>query len=526
MSAMNGPLTTAPAAASHTVDSDAREHLIRYGGEFSDLLIERAAGSWLTTEDGGAIVQPPVRCARRWATGTRPLMRAPVLLAYQGPSTAHALNVDLMAHVGAYSDISHLFLRDHLGQHPMPYFDFRFEYPVLTGLFVWVASFAHTSVAAYFLSSTGLLLCLALVTVWGISRIDGANPWLFAAAPALALYGTLNWDLLAICLLVIALLSRGRQDWPRRPALATSAKFFPIVVLPVVVALRLADRRRGSAALVVGVFTATTLAVNLPFALTGAGSIRANWSYFFTYTGERPPRGRSGTPCSAMQRTWCRPAVRRRPGPDRDPGGRGPDPPGRRSAPRIRRRAAVGVRDGQGLQPPVLALDIRRTGDRRGAGGAGAGVRAVGRADLRLYLRTSVSGRPHRLGLPAGGPMGCLRAAQLLTAWLALWMIRRELNPNAVGLGLQRLRSPTPADDVRPEPPTAGPSAAGESRSGPVDRSARRRSARRNRARQGAGWASRGAGPRLARCSLAGAGPGHRPLHGSPVLDSARLPGR
>ena len=40
-----------------------------------------------------------------------------------------------------------------------------------------------------------------------------------------------------------------------------------------------------------GVFTATTLAVNLPFALTGAGSIRANWSYFFTYTDQRPPRG-------------------------------------------------------------------------------------------------------------------------------------------------------------------------------------------------------------------------------------------
>ena len=39
------------------------------------------------------------------------LMRAPVLLAYQGPLTAHALNVDLMAHVGAYSDISHLFFR-------------------------------------------------------------------------------------------------------------------------------------------------------------------------------------------------------------------------------------------------------------------------------------------------------------------------------------------------------------------------------------------------------------------------------
>lgn len=32
------------------------EHLIRYGGEFADLLIERAEGSWLTTEDGRRIL--------------------------------------------------------------------------------------------------------------------------------------------------------------------------------------------------------------------------------------------------------------------------------------------------------------------------------------------------------------------------------------------------------------------------------------------------------------------------------------
>lgn len=222
------------------------------------------------------------------------LMRLPVLLTYHGPPIAHALNLDLMAHVGAYSDISHLFFRDHIGAHPMPYFDFRFEYPVLTGLFVWVASFVHSSVAAYFLSSTVLLLGLGLATVWVLSRINGANPWLFAAAPALALYGTLNWDLLGICLLVIALLlfQRGRDGFAAGGlALATCAKFFPIVVLPIVLALRLAEGRRRSAALIAGVFTATTLAVNLPFALTGAGSIRANWSYFFTYTDQRPPDG-------------------------------------------------------------------------------------------------------------------------------------------------------------------------------------------------------------------------------------------
>ena len=33
-----------------------RDHLIRYGGEFPDFLVERAEGSWLTTEDGRRIL--------------------------------------------------------------------------------------------------------------------------------------------------------------------------------------------------------------------------------------------------------------------------------------------------------------------------------------------------------------------------------------------------------------------------------------------------------------------------------------
>jgi 2,2-dialkylglycine decarboxylase (pyruvate) len=47
----------APAAgAALETGRPGRDHLIRYGGEFSDLLIEHAAGSWLTTEDGRRIL--------------------------------------------------------------------------------------------------------------------------------------------------------------------------------------------------------------------------------------------------------------------------------------------------------------------------------------------------------------------------------------------------------------------------------------------------------------------------------------
>jgi 2,2-dialkylglycine decarboxylase (pyruvate) len=59
MSAMN-VRTTPPAADLQAAGGDSaragRDHLIRYGGEFSDLLIEHAAGSWLTTEEGRRIL--------------------------------------------------------------------------------------------------------------------------------------------------------------------------------------------------------------------------------------------------------------------------------------------------------------------------------------------------------------------------------------------------------------------------------------------------------------------------------------
>jgi hypothetical protein len=222
------------------------------------------------------------------------LLRLPVF-DYRGPPSPHPFNLQLMAHVGAYTDIAHLYFRDHLWRHPAPYFQYPFEYPVLTGGFVWLASLGHPGVGQYFLVSTGMLVGLGAVAVWAIGRIDGANRWVLAAAPALAFYAVLNWDLLGVALLALALLlfQRGR-DLPASAvlALSVSAKLFPVVVLPVVVALRVADRRWRSALGIVGVFAAVTLAVNAPVALDPGAHhlIRANWLHFFSFTLSRPPR--------------------------------------------------------------------------------------------------------------------------------------------------------------------------------------------------------------------------------------------
>jgi hypothetical protein len=223
------------------------------------------------------------------------LLRAPVF-EYSGPLAPHPMNLYLSAHAGAYSDIAHLYFRDQLGRHPVPYFDYRFEYPVLTGAFVWVAGLVHTSVGAYFLTSAVLLLALGVLTVSIVRRIEGANVWIFAAAPALAFYAVLNWDLLGVCLLAASLLLfQRRRDTSASAmlALATWAKLFPIVLLPLVLALRVADRRWRAALGIAGTFGAVTLVVNAPFAVDPSrhGWLRPSWLYFFRFTETRPPRG-------------------------------------------------------------------------------------------------------------------------------------------------------------------------------------------------------------------------------------------
>src|SRR6202040_3665587 len=107
-------------------------------------------------------------------------------------------------------------------------------------------------------------------------------------------YSVLNWDLLGVCLMVAALLLfvRGRElAGGAVLGLATAAKFFPIVVLPVVLALEAAERRWRAAGGIAGAFVAGTVFVNPPFAVDLApGRIRASWLYFFRLTDERPPR--------------------------------------------------------------------------------------------------------------------------------------------------------------------------------------------------------------------------------------------
>ena len=105
----------------------------------------------------------------------------------------------------AYSDISALHADRGCQPHALPFIGDRVEYPVLLALAMWAPSqFAPTG-TGYFLVSALMLAIAVIVMGVALFHIDGANPWVMLASPALYVYGTLNWDLIALAALAVGL---------------------------------------------------------------------------------------------------------------------------------------------------------------------------------------------------------------------------------------------------------------------------------------------------------------------------------
>ncbi|MCC3652795.1 glycosyltransferase 87 family protein [Streptomyces sp. S07_1.15] len=202
-----------------------------------------------------------------------------------------------------YSDIPHLYNARGFAADLIPYFDRLpgdmeyLEYPVLTGVFMEVASWLtpHDGTIqhreqVYWLVNAGMLMICAAVIAVSVARTHRRRPWdalLVALAPAFALTATINWDLLAVALTATAMLlwSRGRP----LPAgvligLATAAKLYPVLLLGPLFLLCLRAGRMRAYGSVLGGAVVAWLVVNAPvMALAPEG-----WKKFYTFSQERP----------------------------------------------------------------------------------------------------------------------------------------------------------------------------------------------------------------------------------------------
>jgi len=202
-----------------------------------------------------------------------------------------------------YSDIPHLFTLRGFSIGNIPYLDKLpsptdpnmqyLEYPVLTGLFMWVASWLTPGGGSdvhreqvFWLVNSGMLMVCAVIAVIAVMRTHRRRPWdalLFGLAPVLALDSTINWDMLAVALTAV-----GMACWSRRRlvlagvfiGLATAAKLYPVFLLgPLLLLCLRAGRIRDFAQAFAGALVAW-LVVDVPFMLLNF----KGWATFYTYS--------------------------------------------------------------------------------------------------------------------------------------------------------------------------------------------------------------------------------------------------
>ncbi len=268
----------------------------------------------MTGERAGqnALPQPAPRRQRssyarsRWATlaGSAGLLVVASLIAdalafgAKEACRAGAWNVGVeqyQAH--CYTDIYPLYFGEGLSAGQVPYLDHHVEYPVVIGAVMEAMAWLVRPVASpaarglrYFDFTVALLAVFLLIGVLATAYCAGpARRWtalLVAFSPALILSAFINWDLIAMALMMLALAA-----WTaRRPALAgvllglaVATKFYPVVTLWPLFLLCLRAGRLRSFAVTVGSAAAAWLAVNLPVMIVAP----SGWATFYRFSEQR-----------------------------------------------------------------------------------------------------------------------------------------------------------------------------------------------------------------------------------------------
>jgi len=170
----------------------------------------------------------------------------------------------------------------------------EFEYPVLmsavaSGVAALVPEGIDNRTLLYFDLNLVLVAILWLVTVLCTVRMAGRRPWdaaMVAIAPGIILTASINWDMWAVALLALAMLSFARRHLVLAGVLiglGTAMKLYPVLFLGAVLVLALRTGKLKVFFVTAGSAAASWLAVNLPYALAFPDS----FAHFFKFTSER-----------------------------------------------------------------------------------------------------------------------------------------------------------------------------------------------------------------------------------------------
>ncbi|ALG15728.1 glycosyltransferase family 87 protein [Kibdelosporangium phytohabitans] len=220
-----------------------------------------------------------------------------------------------------YSDIQYLWVGRDIEKHVFPYVHGGInakgeltggtvEYPVLTGVVIWLGALFAGTDAGFLLGSAILMAPFGLLTAWMLGKLSRWRALLWAIGPPLVLYAFHNWEL-PVVLCAVAAVYVMHRGWGKagvnRPLMerATFAavllglgftfKLYPaIFVMPLMLYVltggrdgrELPEGRRHNVKgmlQVAWVALLTAVLVNLPFALAGF----EGWKASFTFQGLR-----------------------------------------------------------------------------------------------------------------------------------------------------------------------------------------------------------------------------------------------
>ncbi len=189
-----------------------------------------------------------------------------------------------------YSDLPSLFEARGLSTNQWPYAsdDNSVEYPVLTGVVMYLTSFAANSPASYFNINIFFLVLLFLATVLLVRKMRPEFAYLVPVAPAMIASLFINWDLWAIATMLLAIYWFDHKQYLNSALLlgvSISTKFLPIFLLIPIVFIFWREGKNKEGIKYIAVTFATWLAINLPFAITTP----TGWWRFYKLNLERGP---------------------------------------------------------------------------------------------------------------------------------------------------------------------------------------------------------------------------------------------
>jgi uncharacterized membrane protein len=192
-----------------------------------------------------------------------------------------------------WSDANFLYEERGVDHNAFPYIEVEtFEYPVLTGLYLWAIGLPVDNVVDFFQLNALVLGLGAIGIAIGLSRRYGYRALLWAAAPSLAFYAFLNFDVLAVAASLVGFWL-WRREKPAGAAVAFAIgaclKLYPGLFLIPLVLQDISARRYKRAVGTTIAGAGTLAALNVPFMVANF----EGWKSFLTFYANRPPNGDS-----------------------------------------------------------------------------------------------------------------------------------------------------------------------------------------------------------------------------------------